>query len=104
MDEGGIRIEGVCTASGSARVRYVNTADGGDLRELLVLENGTLIPTGNANRNAAPPSQTPLASATSSCRLTLTYRGADGASVSGELIQAQGDGRLSAGSGTLLVG
>jgi hypothetical protein len=105
VDEGGIRIEGVCTASGSARVRYVNTADGGDLRELLLFENGTLVPTGNANRNAGASITNTTSVGNVIMQTTLTYRGADGTSVSGELMQAQGDGAAQCRiGGTLFVG
>jgi hypothetical protein len=105
VDEGGIRIEGSCTAAGSARILYESTADDGDIYLSILYESGTMVPLASANRDPGAPITNTTGPSNVIMKTTLAYRGADGTTVSGELMQAEGAGAAQCRiGGTLLVG
>ena len=103
LNQGGIRILGGCNVAGVTSVEYGSTANDGALFVSSVL-NGTLVTTAvpsfiNGDFRKIDNSLASIAQS------TVTYYGADGTTVTGELVQTKGVGGAQCRiGGTLFVG
>lgn len=102
VNEGGIRIKGEC-GGGEAFVSYTSTANDGDLF-LSTFAGGATGEVSAPNWDMGA-NQGITTFSNSIVQTTITYRGADGTTVSGQLVQARGAGAAQCRiGGTLFVG
>ena len=104
VNQGGIRIDGECTGNGP-QVDFESTANDGDLYLFFSFDDGSTGRVDLPNFDAGNFSKVAPLGGLISLQTTVTYRGADGTTVSGELMEAEGAGAAQCRiGGTLFVG
>jgi hypothetical protein len=107
VDEGGVRISGECTALGDARLELTNTGAGGALVQFVTVNGaGTTFAAPNLGMGSGTSQAISTGAAPFNIlTVTVTYRGAAGTEVSGDLVIARGAvAAQCVFAGTLLVG
>ncbi len=106
LDQGGIRIQGECSSGGQASIEYRGTADNGDLYLSLHFADGTTDQVAGNNWDEGFFAKYFTNSGSRIItQTTVTYRGANGTTVTGDLLQAEGAGAAQCRiGGTLFVG
>jgi hypothetical protein len=107
VNQGGVRMRGECTVAGEARLELTNTGASGALVQFAEVNTDGSVDTA---QNLAMGSGTMQAVSTGAAprtvrTVTVTYRGAGGTEVSGDVVIARGAGAVQCViAGTLFVG